>query len=129
MRLAKRFVARRSALAGDAAHVVHPLAGQGMNLGFRDVACLRTVLRHARDRGSDIGAAHVLRRYERERRSENALAARGLDAIERVFGATDPLTPKLRGAGLAAVDRLAPVKQLFASIAAGRSRATFPTDN
>ncbi len=121
LRLAKRYVAGRSVLAGDAAHVVHPLAGQGMNLGFRDVACLRRVLRDARDRGGDFGAPHVLRRYERERRSENALAAHGLDAIERLFGATDPLTPTLRGAGLALVDRLAPVKHVFAAIAAGRS--------
>jgi 2-octaprenyl-3-methyl-6-methoxy-1,4-benzoquinol hydroxylase/2-octaprenylphenol hydroxylase len=120
LRLAKRYVSRRSVLAGDAAHVVHPLAGQGMNLGFRDVACLRRVLRGANERGGDIGAAHVLRRYERERRSENAMAARGLDAIERLFGATDPVTPALRGAGLALVDRLAPAKHLFASIAAGR---------
>ena len=121
MRLADRYVAGRVALAGDAAHVVHPLAGQGMNLGFRDVACLRRVLAEARDRGSDLGGAHVLRRYERERRSENALAARGLDAIERLFGATDPLTPTLRGAGLALVDHVTPLKQLFASIAAGRA--------
>jgi len=121
MRLAKKYVSGRAVLAGDAAHVVHPLAGQGMNLGFRDVASLRGVLRDARARGSDIGAAHVLRRYERERRSENALAARGLDAIERLFGANDPLTPTLRGAGLAIVDRVAPLKQWFASIAAGRS--------
>jgi 2-octaprenyl-3-methyl-6-methoxy-1,4-benzoquinol hydroxylase/2-octaprenylphenol hydroxylase len=92
-----------------------------MNLGFRDVACLRRVLRDARERGGDIGAAHVLRRYERERRSENALAARGLDVIERMFGASDAVTPALRGAGLALVDRLAPIKHVFASIAAGRS--------
>jgi 2-octaprenyl-3-methyl-6-methoxy-1,4-benzoquinol hydroxylase/2-octaprenylphenol hydroxylase len=92
-----------------------------MNLGFRDVACLRRVLRDAEARGGDIGARHVLRRYERERRSENALAARGLDAIERLFGAGDPVTAMLRGAGLAMVDRLAPVKYVFATLAAGRS--------
>lgn len=121
MRLAERYVAGRCVLAGDAAHVVHPLAGQGMNLGFRDVECLRRVLRDARERGGDIGAAHVLRRYERERRSENALAARGLDAIERLFGAEDPVTPVVRGIGLSIVDRLGPIKEFFASIAAGRS--------
>ena len=120
MRLAQKYVSGRCVLAGDAAHVVHPLAGQGMNLGFRDVACIRRVLRGARERGSDPGAAHVLRRYERERRSENALAARGLDAIERLFGASDPLTPTLRGLGLSIVDRLAPIKELFASMAAGK---------
>jgi len=121
LRLAKRYVAGRSVLAGDAAHVVHPLAGQGMNLGFRDVACLRRVLREAAERGGDIGAAHVLRRYERERRSENAMAARGLDAIERLFGASDPVTPSLRAAGLVLVNRIAPVKHLFQSMAAGRT--------
>jgi 2-octaprenyl-3-methyl-6-methoxy-1,4-benzoquinol hydroxylase/2-octaprenylphenol hydroxylase len=121
MRLASRYVSGRIVLAGDAAHVVHPLAGQGMNLGFRDVACLSRVLRDARKRGGDIGAAHVLRHYERERRSENALAARGLDAIERVFTANDALTPVVRGAGLSLVDRLAPLKGLLASIAAGRA--------
>jgi 2-octaprenyl-3-methyl-6-methoxy-1,4-benzoquinol hydroxylase/2-octaprenylphenol hydroxylase len=121
MRLAEKYVAGRCVLAGDAAHVVHPLAGQGMNLGFRDVACLARVLRDARERGGDIGAAHVLRRYERERRSENALAARGLDAIERLFVAGDPLMPTLRGAGLAIVNRIVPLKEWFASIAAGRA--------
>jgi 2-polyprenylphenol 6-hydroxylase len=120
LRLAERYAAGRCVLAGDAAHVVHPLAGQGMNLGFRDVSCLARVLRHARERGGDIGAPHVLRRYERERRSENALAARGLDAIQRLFDADDAIVATLRGAALAAADRLAPVKTFFADIAAGR---------
>jgi 2-octaprenyl-3-methyl-6-methoxy-1,4-benzoquinol hydroxylase/2-octaprenylphenol hydroxylase len=120
MRLAEKYVAGRCALAGDAAHVVHPLAGQGMNLGFRDVACLRRVLRDARERGSDIGATHVLRRYERERRSENALAARGLDTIERVFNLDNSLAAALRGFALAGADRVQLAKQFFMSAAAGR---------
>ena len=120
MRLAERYVAGRCVLAGDSAHVVHPLAGQGMNLGFRDVACLRRVLRDARERGSDIGAVHVLRRYECERRSESTLAARGLDAIERVFGSEVMPLATMRGAALGVVNRLAPLKQFFAAMAAGR---------
>jgi 2-octaprenyl-3-methyl-6-methoxy-1,4-benzoquinol hydroxylase/2-octaprenylphenol hydroxylase len=120
MRLARNYVAGRCVLAGDAAHVVHPLAGQGMNLGFRDVACLRRVLRDARERGSDLGAVHVLRRYERERRSENALAAHGLDAIERAFGSEASLVASLRATALAAAGRLAPIKHVLAEIAAGR---------
>jgi 2-octaprenylphenol hydroxylase len=121
MRLAEKYVAGRCALAGDAAHVVHPLAGQGMNLGFRDVACLRRVLHDARERGSDVGAPHVLRRYERERRSENALAAHTLDGIERLFGSGGAIVAGLRGAGLAVVDRVDPLKHFFAAVAAGRN--------
>ena len=120
LRLAEKYVVGRCVLAGDAAHVVHPLAGQGMNLGFRDVRALRTILRAARERGSDIGAAHVLRRYERERRSENTLAARGLDAIERLFDSELSPIAAARGVALGVVDRLAPLKQFFAAVAAGR---------
>lgn len=123
LRLAEAYVSGRCLLAGDSAHVVHPLAGQGMNLGFRDVACLRRVLRAAREYGSDLGAAHVLRRYERERRSENALAAQGFDAIERMFDSAFLPAAALRGAGLAAVNRLTALRQFFAEVAAG-SRAS-----
>ncbi len=120
LRLAENYVVGRCVLAGDAAHVVHPLAGQGMNLGFRDVACLRRMLRGARERGSDIGAAHVLRRYERERRSENVLAARGFDAIERVFGADSMSLAAARGFGLSLVGQLTPLRHFFADAAVGR---------
>ncbi|MEO7325130.1 MAG: UbiH/UbiF/VisC/COQ6 family ubiquinone biosynthesis hydroxylase [Dokdonella sp.] len=120
MRLAEKYVSGRCVLTGDAAHVVHPLAGQGMNLGFRDVACLRRVVLAARECNGDIGAHHVIRRYERERRSENALAANGLDALGRVFFANNSAMAALRGAALAVVDRLGPLKQLIGGIAAGR---------
>ncbi len=120
MRLAERYVRGRCVLAGDAAHVVHPLAGQGMNLGFRDVICLRGILCAARARGSDIGAAHVLRRYERERRSENALAAHGLDAIERLFGLDAMPLAALRGIGASLLDRMTPLKDLLRDAATGR---------
>ncbi len=120
LRLAEKYVVGRCVLAGDAAHVVHPLAGQGMNLGFRDVTCLRRVLRDARGRGSDVGAAHVLRRYERERRSESVLAARSFDTIERVFDSNILPLALLRGAALGLVDRLTPLKHALAATAAGR---------
>jgi 2-octaprenyl-3-methyl-6-methoxy-1,4-benzoquinol hydroxylase/2-octaprenylphenol hydroxylase len=120
MQTARRYVAGRVALVGDAAHVVHPLAGQGMNLGFRDVTCLRRVLHDACERGGDIGAAHVLRRYERERRSENALAAHALDAIERVFGSANPAVAMGRGFALSAAGRLAPFREVMMAVASGR---------
>ncbi|HEU4665262.1 MAG TPA: FAD-dependent monooxygenase [Dokdonella sp.] len=120
LRLAARYVRGRCVLAGDAAHVVHPLAGQGMNLGLRDVACLRRVLRDARERGSDLGAEHVLRRYERERRSDTTLAARGFDAIERVYGSAFEPVAAVRGAALAFAGRFAPLRGMLSNIAAGR---------
>jgi len=120
LRLAQRYVEGRCVLAGDAAHVVHPLAGQGMNLGLRDVACLRRVVRDARERGSDIGAAHVLRRYEREQRSESTFVARGLDAIERVYSSASEPIAALRGAALAAAGALPPLRRLLVDSAAGR---------
>lgn len=120
LRLAERYVHGRCVLIGDAAHAVHPLAGQGMNLGLRDVGNLRDQLRHARERGGDIGAAHVLRRYERERRSENTIAARSFDLIDRAF--TPSLMPLafVRGAGLALANRIGPLRRLLGDAAAGR---------
>ena len=120
LRLADRYVAGRCVLVGDAAHGVHPLAGQGMNLGLRDVAQLCGQLVDARTRGSDIGAAHVLRRYERERRSENTLAARGFDAIERVFSSDSMALAALRGGALAVANRVTPLRQWLGDLAAGR---------
>jgi 2-octaprenyl-3-methyl-6-methoxy-1,4-benzoquinol hydroxylase/2-octaprenylphenol hydroxylase len=120
LRLAERFVSGHCVLAGDTAHLVHPLAGQGMNLGFRDVTCLRRVLRDARNRGSDIGAAHVLRRYERERRSESTLSAYAFDTIERVFGSTLAPVALLRGIALATAGALPPLRMRLMDAAAGR---------
>ncbi|RYD14995.1 MAG: FAD-dependent oxidoreductase [Lysobacteraceae bacterium] len=122
LRLAKRFVHGRCVLAGDAAHVVHPLAGQGMNLAFRDVRALREILRAARDRGSDIGAAHVLRRYERERRSESTVAAYGLDAIGRAFASDSAPLAQLRGIALSIAGHLGPLKRMLVDAAGGTRR-------
>jgi 2-octaprenyl-3-methyl-6-methoxy-1,4-benzoquinol hydroxylase/2-octaprenylphenol hydroxylase len=120
LRLAERYLAPRFVLIGDAAHVVHPLAGQGVNLGLRDVAELGDELITARDAKADFAAAHVLRRYERRRRSDNAISAHAFDAIQRVFGSDAMPLAALRGAGLAIVDRVAPLKRMFARHAAGR---------
>ena len=120
LKLAERYAAERIALMGDAAHIVHPLAGQGVNLGLRDVAELVVTAGAERAAGRDFAAASALRRYERRRRSDNALSAHAFDAIQRVFGSDAMELAALRGAGLTLVDRIAPLKRLFARHAAGR---------
>jgi 2-octaprenyl-3-methyl-6-methoxy-1,4-benzoquinol hydroxylase/2-octaprenylphenol hydroxylase len=120
LKLADRYLAPRFALIGDAAHAVHPLAGQGVNLGLRDAAELAAALTAARDAKRDFSAESTLRRFERRRRSDNGLSAHGFDAIQRVFGSDSMTLAALRGAGLGLVDRIAPLKQMFARHAAGR---------
>lgn len=120
LRLAERYLAPRFALIGDAAHVVHPLAGQGVNLGLRDASELTGVLTAARAEKRDFAAEYTLRQFERSRRSDNALSAHAFDAIQRAFASQALPVAALRGAALALVDRVAPLKRLFADHAAGR---------
>jgi ubiquinone biosynthesis UbiH/UbiF/VisC/COQ6 family hydroxylase len=120
LRLAERYLAPRLTLVGDAAHVVHPLAGQGVNLGLRDVDELAGVLLAARNAKRDFAGAPVLRQFERRRRSDNALSAHAFDAIQRVFASEAMPLAALRGAALSVVDRIGPLKRLFAEHAAGR---------
>jgi 2-polyprenylphenol 6-hydroxylase len=108
----------RAVLLGDAAHVVHPLAGQGLNLGLLDCAALSQVLSEAGG-VENYGDTKQLRRYERWRRSENAVAAAALDGLERIFSNSDPLSAGLRTAGLRAVAELPFVKRGFAQRALG----------
>jgi 3-demethoxyubiquinol 3-hydroxylase len=115
--LAPRYVAGRVLLAGDAAHAVHPLAGQGVNLGLRDVAALRRLLAAA---GSgDFAAAHRLDRYARERRSENSVAAWTFDGINRLFSNDAVLPTLLRGHLLGIAGRMAPLTAMLWKRAAG----------
>jgi 2-polyprenylphenol 6-hydroxylase len=117
LQYAAEYVRPRLALLGDAAHAVHPLAGQGLNLGLRDAAALVEVLAGAP--ADALGELAVLRRYERQRKSDNLLAAAAFDGLNRLFSNSNPLLGRLRSAGLAAVGRLPPLKHLFAHAALG----------
>ncbi len=108
----------RAVLLGDAAHVVHPLAGQGLNLGLLDCAALAQVLGEAGGAGN-FGDYKHLRRYERWRRSENVIAATALDGLERLFANSGAFSTGLRTAGLSAVARMPFVKRAFAERALG----------
>lgn len=117
--LARSHVAGRVLLLGDAAHVVHPLAGQGVNLGLRDVASLRKSLRAAALRGDDIAAPARLDRWARERRSENAIAAQAFDGLNRLFSNDALLPTLLRGPLLGLAGRMPPVTRALWKRAAG----------
>jgi 2-polyprenylphenol 6-hydroxylase len=120
LQLAQTYASERCVLLGDAAHVVHPLAGQGANLGLRDVAELVSVLGDARDANRDFAAMHVLQRYARRRRSADTLDGLSFDAMARLFALRAPPVVALRGIGMRAVDALAPLKRRLAGHAAGR---------
>jgi 2-octaprenylphenol hydroxylase len=116
---AHRYVARRSALIGDAAHVVHPLAGQGVNLGLLDAAALAQLVLDARRVGEDPGALSTLRRYERWRKSELAFMSTAIDAFDRFLAhGTGPVS-KLAQRGLGWVNRSQEMKRFFISRALG----------
>ncbi|MGO4223476.1 FAD-dependent oxidoreductase [Lysobacter sp. TAF61] len=119
LQLAQSQAKGRLVLIGDAAHAVHPLAGQGVNLGLRDVTTLRAVLAQAHQRGGDPGAAQSLSRWARQQRSANAVSAYAFDGINRLFS-NDALVPTLlRGPLLGLAGRLPPLTHAFWRHAAG----------
>ena len=117
--LARSQVAGRVVLVGDAAHAVHPLAGQGVNLGLRDVAALRSALAEPISRGGDVGRPARLQRWARARRSDNALSAYAFEGINRLFS-NDALAPTLlRGRLLGAAGKVGPLTRALWRHAAG----------
>lgn len=116
---ATRYVAPRVALVGDAAHVVHPLAGQGANLGFLDAAALAEVVTDAAARSADIGSSRVLRRYERWRKGDNLATMWAMDGFKRLFSSPVPALRVARSAGLGLTDALTPVKHVLVRRAMG----------
>ena len=119
--LANTYVDGHLILLGDSGHSVHPLAGQGLNLGIRDVARLaEAVVSVGEESLSSLAMQSALRKFERERKSENAITAYGVETLQKLFlPASGPLK-LLRNLGLRGVHRLTPVKRLFAELAAGQ---------
>lgn len=117
--LAERLAIPRVALVGDAAHGLHPVAGQGLNAGLRDVAALAQVLREARQRGEDTGSLQVLERYARWRRFDTATLAATTDLTTRLFSNDNPLLRLARDAGMGAINAIAPLRRAMIREAAG----------
>lgn len=117
--LANHFVAPRLALVGDAAHGVHPIAGQGLNLGLRDVAALAEVVVEAGRRGEDIGSLVTLEAYQRWRRFDSTTLALGMDTVNRVFSNANPILRAGRDLGLGLVNAIPALRRGFMRQAAG----------
>ncbi|MGV6890228.1 UbiH/UbiF/VisC/COQ6 family ubiquinone biosynthesis hydroxylase [Rhodophyticola sp. SM2404] len=117
--LAQSYVAPRLALVGDAAHGVHPIAGQGLNLGFRDIGALAEVLTDAKRRGEDIAARDVLARYQSWRKFDTTALALGMDAVNKLFSNDNPALRFMRDLGMGAVSSMPTLRRRFMREAAG----------
>jgi len=119
--VARSFIGERLALIGDAAHVIHPIAGQGLNLGLKDVAALAEVIVDAARLGIDVGQADVLERYQRWRRFDTMAMGLATNTLNFLFSNTSTLLRSLRDIGLGLVDRAPPLKNILIRQAAGLS--------
>jgi 2-octaprenyl-6-methoxyphenol hydroxylase len=116
---ARTFIGERLALIGDAAHVIHPIAGQGLNMGLRDVAALAEAVADAARLGLDIGTPDVLERYQRWRRFDTAMMGVATDSLNRLFSNRSDVLRLARDIGLGVVERMPPLKRMFIREAAG----------
>ena len=120
MRYARHFARHRLLLAGDAAHTIHPLAGQGVNLGFQDAAAIIDTIGRLKNDGKDIGDYRLLRPLERERKAAAQEMIAGMEGFKRLFEGSNPLKRAVRDLGLNLVDRLPLLKTVFIKQAMGR---------
>ncbi|WP_438381572.1 UbiH/UbiF/VisC/COQ6 family ubiquinone biosynthesis hydroxylase [Asaia sp. BMEF1] len=116
---AQRYIAPRLALAGDSAHGLHPIAGQGLNVGFKDVIALAALLEERFTKGGDLGAADLLTRYQRRVRPGNMAMMAACDGLERLFGNDNPVLRFGRDLGLEAMNRLPGLRRAFVKKAMG----------
>lgn len=121
MRHAKKYLDSRRVLIGDAAHTIHPLAGQGVNLGFMDAACLAQCIIDAHHEKCDVGSFRVLRRYERWRKGDNVMMLAAMRFFKECFGTQSPFIVQARNMGLTMTNRLNFLKNYFMKIAMGES--------
>lgn len=118
---AESYLAQRLALIGDAAHGIHPIAGQGLNMGLRDVAALTEVLVDGARLGMDLGAPALLDRYSRWRRLDNSMVAAATDTLNRIFSIKGRAPALIRRIGMAAINRVPPLKRRLMAEARGET--------
>ncbi|MGB7406212.1 MAG: FAD-dependent monooxygenase, partial [Pacificimonas sp.] len=116
---AASYIDDRFAMVGDAAHGIHPIAGQGLNMGLRDAAALAEVLGEAKGLGLDLGGREVLERYQRWRGVDNFAVAFATDTLNRLFGLPGKTMKRIRSLGLGGVERIPPLKRMFMQEARG----------